>query len=122
CIYTNPAGSIASMMMTVVGSVLGDKIELHGRMNFVSTGNFFGASSVIADPTVAITSVGDRFCYDSAILPGKCTDLSGRNVADPGIVGGRVMFETGRVGEDTGPNRIAGRANFFGYNVQIGDG
>ena len=32
------------------------------------------------------------------------------------------MFETGRVGEDTGPNRIDGRPNFFGYNVQIGDG
>jgi hypothetical protein len=32
------------------------------------------------------------------------------------------MFETGRVGEDTGPNRIEGRPNFFGYNVQIGDG
>ena len=32
------------------------------------------------------------------------------------------MFETGRVGEDTGPDRIEGRPNFFGYNVRIGDG
>ena len=32
------------------------------------------------------------------------------------------MFETGSVGEDTGANRIQGRPNFFGYNVQIGDG
>ena len=32
------------------------------------------------------------------------------------------MFETGRLGEDTGPNRIEGRPNYFGYNVRIGDG
>lgn len=121
-IYTNPAGSISSMMVTVVGSVFGDKLELHGRMNFVSTGNFFNANNVVADPTVTVTSVGDRYCYDSTILPGRCTDTSGRSVADPGITGGRRMFETGRVGEDTGPNRIEGRPNYFGYNVRIGDG
>jgi hypothetical protein len=122
CIYTNPAGSIGSMMLTVIGSVFGDAIELHGRMNFVSSGNFFQASNVIADPTVVVTSVGDRYCYDSAILPGRCTDTSGRAVADPGISGGRRMFETGRVGENTGANRIEGRPNYFGYNVRIGDG
>jgi hypothetical protein len=121
-IYTNPAGSIGSMMLTLIGNTFGDKLELHGRPNVVSTGNFFLGNNVIADPTVAITSVGDRFCYDSAILPGRCTDSAGRNIANPGISGGRRMFETGRVGEDTGPNRIDGRPNFFGYNVQIGDG
>jgi hypothetical protein len=121
-IYTNPAGSISSMMLTTVGNVFGDKLELHGRLNFVSSGNFFAANNVIADPTVTLTSVGDRYCYDSTILPGRCVDASGRNVANPGISGGRRMFETGRVGEDTGPNRIEGRPNFFGYNVQIGDG
>src|SRR6185436_2463442 len=62
-IYTNPAGSISSMMLTIVGSVFGEKIELHGRLNFVSTGNFYGAANVLADPTVSITSVGDRYCY-----------------------------------------------------------
>jgi hypothetical protein len=121
-IYTNPSGSISSMLLNVIGSVFGDKLELHGRLNFVSTGNFFLANNVVADPAVTITSVGDRNCYDSTILPGRCTDASGRNVADPGISGGRRMFETGRIGEDTGPNRIEGRPNYFGYNVRIGDG
>ena len=32
------------------------------------------------------------------------------------------MHETGRVGEGTGPNRIEGRPNYFGYDVRIGDG
>ncbi len=121
-IYTNPAGSISSMMLAVIGSTFGDKLELHGKLNFVSSGNFFQANNVSADPTVTVTSVGDRYCYDSTILPGRCTDANGRNVADPGVEGGRRMFETGRVGEDTGPNRIEGRPNFFGYNVRIGDG
>jgi hypothetical protein len=121
-IYTNPAGSISSMMLTVIGSVFGDKVELHGRLNYASTGNFYQANNVQADPTVTIVSVGDRNCYDSTILPGRCTDASGRTVANPGIAGGRRMFETGRIGEDTGPNRIDGRPNYFGYNVQIGDG
>lgn len=121
-IYTNPAGSISSMMLTMVGNALGDRVELHGRLNYVSTGNFYQPTTISADPTVTITSVGDRYCYDSTILPGRCTDSSGRNVADPGVTGGRRMFETGRVGEDTGPNRIEGRPNYFGYNVRIGDG
>ena len=69
-----------------------------------------------------MTSVGDHYCYDSSILPGRCIDDSGRTIRDPGMTSGRRMFETGRVGEDTGPNRIDGRPNFFGYNVRIGDG
>lgn len=121
-IYTHPEGSITSMMLTVIGSVFGDKMDLNGRFNFVSTGNFYGASTLDADPSVTITSVGDRYCYDSQVLPGRCTDAAGRPTANPGITGGRRMFETGSVGEDTGPNKIQGRPNFFGYNVQIGDG
>lgn len=121
-IYTNPAGSISSSMLTVIGSVFGDKIDLNGRLNFISTGNLYAARTIDAEPSVSITSVGDRYCYDSTILPGKCADESGRVVPNPGITGGRKMFETGRIGEDTGPNRIDGKPNFFGYNVQIGDG
>lgn len=121
-IYTNPAGSTTSTMLTVVGSVMGDKVDLNGRLNFISTGNFYGAKTIDAEPGVTITSVGDRYCYDSTVLPGRCTDASGRTVANPGITSGRKMFETGSVGEDTGPNRIDGRPNFFGYNVRIGDG
>jgi hypothetical protein len=121
-IYTDPQGSIANMMLTVIGSVFDDEIDLNGRLNFMSSGNFFGAKTIEADPGVTINSVGDRYCYDSAVLKGRCVDASGRNVADPGVSGGRKMFETGRVGEDTGPDRIMGRPNFFGYNVRIGDG
>ena len=121
-IYTNPAGSITSAMLTVIGSVFGDKIDLNGRLNYVSTGNFYGAKTVDAEPSVTITSVGDRNCYDSQVLPGRCVDEAGRMVENPGTVGGRRMFETGRMGEDTGANRILGKPNFFGYNVRIGDG
>ena len=48
-IYTNPLGSITSSMLTLVGSVFGDKIDLNGRMNFISTGNFFGPRNIEAD-------------------------------------------------------------------------
>ncbi len=121
-IYTNPLGSISSMMLNVAGSVFDDKIDLNGRLNFISSGNFYGAKTIDAEPSVSISSIGDRYCYDSMVLKGRCVDQSGRNIADPGVTGGRRMFETGRVGEDTGPDRIEGRPNFFGYNVRIGDG
>jgi len=121
-IYTNPQGSIGSMMINVIGSVFADKIDLNGRLNYVSSGNFYGAKTIEAEPGVTLTSVGDRYCYDSMVLKGRCTDESGKNIANPGISGGRRMFETGRIGEDTGPDRIEGRPNYFGYNVRIGDG
>lgn len=121
-IYTNPLGAVTSNVLTVTGSTFGDKIDLNGRMNFVSSGNFYGARTIDAEPSVSITSVGDRFCYDSQVLPGRCVDEANRTVQNPGINGGRRMFETGSVGEDTGANRIDGRPNYFGYNVRIGDG
>jgi hypothetical protein len=121
-IYFHPNGAISNTMLTVIGSIFGDKIELGGRMNFISSGSFYGARTINADPTVMITSTGDRFCYDPLVLPGRCTDSSGRSVADPGFTGGRVMFQTGRAGEGTGTNRIQGKPNYFGYNVEIGNG
>jgi hypothetical protein len=121
-IYTSPQGSITSMMLNVMGSVFGDPVDLNGRLNYVSTGNFYLARTLDAEPGVNITSVNDRYCYDSQVLPGRCTDKAGKLVTNPGITGGRRMFETGSVGEDTGPNKIEGRPNYFGYNVQIGDG
>lgn len=121
-IYTNPAGSITSMMFNVIGSTFGDKIDLNGRLNYVSSGNFYLARTLDAEPSVTITSVNDRYCYDSQVLPGRCTDEAGRTVENPGITGGRRMFETGRVGEATPGNQIEGKPNFFGYNVRIGDG
>ena len=121
-IYTNPGGSITSMMLNVIGSTFGDKIDLNGRLNYVSSGNFYLARTLDAEPSVTITSVNDRYCYDSQVLPGKCVDEAGRKVENPGVTGGRRMFETGRVGEETPGNRIEGKPNFFGYNVRIGDG
>lgn len=121
-IYTNPAGGITSAMINVIGSVFGDKIDLNGRLAYVSNGNFYQANTIDADPGIQITSVGDRYCYDSMVLPGRCVDNAGRATSKPGIAGGRRMFETGQIGEDTGANRIDGRPNYFGYNVRIGDG
>lgn len=121
-IYTNPLGSVASNMLSISSSVFGDKIDLNGRLNLISTGNFYGAKTIDAESAVTITSIGDRYCYDSMVLPGRCVDEANRTVQNPGITGGRRMFETGRIGEDTGPNRIDGQPNYFGYNVRIGDG
>ncbi len=121
-IYTDPQGSISSMMLNVIGCVFADKVDLNGRLNFASTGNFYQAKTIDAEPGVTISSISDRYCYDSMVLKGRCTDEAGRSVQNPGLTGGRRMFETGRVGEDTGPDRIVGKPNFFGYNVRIGDG
>jgi len=121
-IYTNPLGSISSMMLNVVGSIFDDKVDLNGRLNFISSGNFYGAKTIDAEPSVSINSIGDRYCYDSMVLKGRCVDEGGRKLTNPGITGGRRMFETGSVGEDTGPDRLEGRPNYFGYNVRIGDG
>ncbi|MFN6964507.1 MAG: hypothetical protein ACK4S4_12175 [Pyrinomonadaceae bacterium] len=121
-IYTNPLGAVSSMMMTVIGSAFGDRVELNGRMNYISTGNFYGPRTIFAEPNVNITSTGDRFCYDPLALADRCVDEAGRPVSEPGITGGRVMFQTGRVGEGSGRNRIESRPNFFGYNVELGNG
>jgi hypothetical protein len=121
-IYTNPLGAIRSEMVTMIGSVFSDPVELHGYMNFVSTGNSFGPKAVQADPSVTITSTGDRFCYDPVVFGGQCKDANGQMLARPNFDGGRMMFQTGRLPEGSGPTRIEGRPNTFGYNVQINDG
>jgi hypothetical protein len=122
-IDTNPLGMIRSVMINVIGSVFGDKVDLNGRVNYVSSGNFYLANTIDAEPGVVISSVGDRYCHDSLVLPGHCVDDAGKTTAKPGVSGGgRRMFETGQTGEDTGANRIEGRPNYFGYNVRIGDG
>ncbi len=121
-LYMNPAGATTSVMLNVIGSIFDDPVELNGRVNYISSGNFYGAKTIKADPSVMITSNGDRFCYDPTVLPGRCRDQSGASVSNPGFGGGRIMFQTGRPGEGSGNDRIEGRANYFGYNVQIGDG
>ncbi|MDQ3800591.1 MAG: hypothetical protein M3384_14170 [Acidobacteriota bacterium] len=120
-IYTNPAGAISTLMLVVVGSHFGDKIELNGRLNYISTGNYYGAKTVTAGPNVKITSTGDRFCYDPAVLPGYCRDENNQPVTNPGFNGGKVMFQTGRPAEGSGANLIQRRPNFFGYDVEIHD-
>ncbi|MEP6945057.1 MAG: hypothetical protein ABJA02_04010 [Acidobacteriota bacterium] len=121
-LYFNPLGAIRSQMVTMIGSIFGDPIELHGNMNFTSSGNSFGPKTIQADPNVQITSVGDRFCSDPAILPGLCKDASGLTLTRPNFDGGRMMFQTGRLPEGTGPNRIDGKPNQFGYTVELRDG
>lgn len=119
-LYTNPAGMITNVNLIMIGSVFGDPIELHGSANFISTGNWFGADTIKADPGVAITSTGDRFCYDSRIF--ACKDTSGQLVRRPNFQGGRMMFQTGRLPEGSGDTRIDGKPNRFGYNVELTDG
>jgi hypothetical protein len=121
-LYTNPAGGITSTTITVINSGFGDPVELRGRLNFVSTGSFYLARNFNADPSVTISSTGDRFCYDPYVLPGRCKDSAGRNFSKPNFVGGRIMFQTGSVAEGKDADKIEGRPNLFGYNVEIRDG
>ena len=119
-LYTNPLGMLSNVMITMIGGGFGDKVELHGYVNFISTGNMFGANAITADPTVTITSTGDRFCYDARLT--ACTDRTGRVLNRPDFNGGRMMFQTGRLPEGSGPSRIEGKSNVFGYNVELRDG
>lgn len=121
-IYTNPLGGASSTTITVMNAGFGDPVELGGRLNYVSSGSFYQANTLTADPTVTITSTGDRFCYDPYSLPGLCKDKAGRNVARPNVSGGRIMFQTGSVADGKGADRLDGRPNLFGYNVEIRDG
>lgn len=120
-IYTNPAGAISSLMITVIGSGFGDKIELNGRLNYVSTGTAYTAKTIQAGPGVNIVSTGDRFCPDPAVFPQGCTDESGKFTGDPKFSGGKVVFQTGRSAEGAGPNRFPARPTFFGHQVEMAD-
>ena len=121
-IYTVPFGSISSVMITNIGGVWNDKLELSGRINYISTGNLYGAKAIKADKGVIVTSTGDRFCYDPAISPGQCNDERGAPVASPNFGDARVMFRTGRPPEGAGKDRLERQPNFFGYDVEIRDG
>lgn len=121
-IYTAPYGSVGSLMLTIIGSVFADKMELNGRINFISTGNFYYAKTVQTAPGVTITSTGDRFCHDPLIFPGVCKDEAGRNVSEPGFGEGRLMFRTGRIPEGAGADLLKRRPNFFGYDLEINKG
>lgn len=123
-IYIAPYGSTSSQSLTVIGSVFGDKIELTGRMNYVSTGNTYFGKTISATPQVVINSIGDKFCYDPLISPGQCSEGPGspNTIHSPGFDKGRVMFRSGRLPEGQGKDRINRQPNFFGYDVEIGDG
>ena len=121
-IYTSPMGGISSMVMTLIGNVFGDKVELNGRLNFVSSGNHYSAATVQAQPMVNITSLGDRFCYDPLVFGGYCKDERGASEKNPGFRGGTVMFKTGHLGEGAGDVEIKRQPNYFGSDVQIAKG
>jgi hypothetical protein len=120
-IYTNPLGATRSEIITVVGSIFGDVIDLNGGLNYISTGNSYGATTVQADSTVMLTSNGDRFCYDPDIFPGVCKDGLGNTVSNPNFVGGRTVFQTGRPKEGSGADEIVKRPTFFGFDVLMAD-
>jgi hypothetical protein len=120
-IYTNPLGATKSEMITVIGSIFGDMVELHGGLNYISTGNAYGPTTVQADPNVMFTSTGDRFCYDPAILPGLCKNSAGVTVPNPNFTGGRMVFQTGRPAEGSGADLIEKRPTFFGFDVLMAD-
>lgn len=122
-IYTVPSTSAASQMMTVIGGVFGSPIELNGRLNFISIGNHYSARTIQAGPGVTVTSNGDRFCYDPLVLANTCLEPGSRTpVTKPGFDKGRLMFRTGRLPEGQPGNFIDRQSNYFGYDVEIGDG
>ncbi len=121
-LYMNPAGATTSVMLNMIGNTFFDKIELGGRVNYVSSGNFYGPKTIQADASTTITSTGDHFCYDPLVFPNGCKDEKGNQVTAPGFGNARVMFQTGRLAEGSGSERIDAQPNHFGYNVEISDG
>ena len=120
-IYTNPAGAISSLMITVISSAFGDKMELNGRLNYVSTGSSYNPTTIQAGPGVHIVSNGDRFCSDPAVLAQGCVDAAGKFAGNPRFNGGKIIFQTGRGAEGAGANMIGARPTFFGHQVEMAD-
>jgi hypothetical protein len=123
-IYTAPYGAMSSQMITVIGSIFGDTVELSGRLNYASVGNLYFGRTIKADPTVNISSLGDKFCHDPLIAPRQCTERPGGGaiVNDPRFGEARPMFKTGRLPEATGDTRLNRQPNLFGYDVEIASG
>ncbi len=104
--------------IVVTGSQFGEPIKLRHRVNFISTGNHYGANTITAStPLVRIYSTGDKFCADGYYGNSPCVN--------PGFQGtGTVVFATGQSAEGTAgttpynpelPNR-------FGLPVEISSG
>lgn len=94
-----------SNILTIINSAF-DGVNIHGRVNFVSTGNGYTAKSVNTGPGVRIYSTGDRFCmdlnanYDPTAPCGR--DSSGVPYAlnDVGFQGlGTIVFQSGQPAE-----------------------
>ncbi|MEP7213771.1 MAG: hypothetical protein ABI791_11870 [Acidobacteriota bacterium] len=120
-IYTNPLGSISSTMLTVIGSGFTDKVELNGRLNYVSTGNTYLPNTLQAGQGVNIVSSGDRFCPDPDVTPQACVDQSGKFVNRPQFNGGKIIFQTGRRAEGSGAYQMPSTPTFFGHQVEMAD-
>lgn len=123
-IYTVPTGATSSQTINIIGSVFNDPIELTGRMNLMSSGNFYYAYTFKLSPQVVVNSIGDKFCHDPAVYPGHCTDRVGGGgaVNQPGFNGGTVMFQSGRLPEGSGRDLVDRRPNTFGYDVELRNG
>ena len=123
-IYTAPATTASSQMVTVIGSVFNDLIELTGRMNYASFGNKYFGSTMKVGPQVVVNSVGDKFCHDPQTFAGHCTDRvgGGNPVNRPGFNGGTIMYRSGRLPEGQGKDLIDRQPNYFGYDVELSGG
>ncbi len=114
-------GGASSTVLTIVGSIFSDPMELNGRINLTSTGNLYTARTFRAGPNVKITSMGDKFCMDPLINPGGCLNDAGRTDNNPKFNDGHIMFQTGRMPEGKGADVIGRQPNFFGYDVEVAD-
>jgi hypothetical protein len=99
-----------SYPITFISNIFGDPIEFRGRRTFVSIGNMYGPKTFIADPSVRVYSLGDRFCYDGNIL--GCQSSEQPNNFDKAT----VIMMTAQPDDGS----VKGRPTFFGTDVRFG--
>lgn len=95
-----------SNTITMINSALGDGMNIYGRVNFVSTGNGYGAKTLYTGAGVRIYSTGDRFCmdlnanYDPTAPCGRDSNGVPYALNDVGFQGlGTVVFQSGQPAE-----------------------
>jgi hypothetical protein len=99
-----------SYPITFVNNIFGDPIEFRGRRTFVSIGNLYGPRTFVADPSVRVYSIGDRFCYDGNIL--GCQGATQQNGFDKATV---IMMAA-----QPDDGSVKGNPTFFGTDVKFG--
>jgi hypothetical protein len=109
-----PGAGNYSFPITLINNIFTDPIEIKARRNFVSVGNFYQGETVKLSSDVRVYSTGDRFCYDGYIL--ACRGFfNAPTPAEPGFIGGKIMFSTGQPAEGQTP----GRPTVFGDSVRF---